>query len=242
MLKFVNGQKVMLSKLFSIFLCLCTYSVIAETYTIGVEDHDYLPHYNFNGKRCGPLCNALEAFAAQQGIDFEYVSLPVKRAKSWYSFEKLDFKLPDNPYWGDSGTDNPVFSDPIVWVNTATVVLKKNQTMNPKTFKLVAIFDGFIPHEHWQQKIDAGDVLLVEAPSTKLLTQYLFKGLVDGVNSDLETLQYQAAELGYNPDDLVISEILPQKTFAYSLSTIKHPQVIEKFNVFLKTYEPANHN
>lgn len=104
----------------------------------------------------------------------------------------------------------------------------------------IILFDGFIPHKHWQKRIQNGDVLLVEAPSNKLLTQYLYKGLFDGVNSDLATLKYQAHTLGYDTERLVIAESTPTKKFGYRLSTVKHPDIIEKFNLFLTDYKTTS--
>lgn len=82
----------------SIAIFLLSISVSAQTYTVGVEDQDYLPHYYFSGDKPGPLRKAMQAFAKHEGIQFEYVLLPVRRVKSWYSYEKIDFKLPDNPF------------------------------------------------------------------------------------------------------------------------------------------------
>jgi ABC-type amino acid transport substrate-binding protein len=207
------------------------------TYMVGVEEQDSLPHYHFNGDNPGPLYEALEAFAKQEDIKFKYVLLPVRRVKSKHSLEKFDFKLPDNPFWGNQHELKPFYSDPILWIDSATIVLDKNKSMNRNEFKVIAIFDGFIPQKHWQKKIQNGQVSLVEAPSNKLLTQYLYKGLVDGVNSDLATIKYQAEALGYDTDRLIIAEHAPVRKFGYRLSTMKHPEIIKKFNLFLLSYK-----
>lgn len=204
-----------------------------ETYRVGVEDYSYYPLYDFTQDRPNLLKDVLNKFAEQHQIKFEYVPLPIRRFKSWYSKAKIDFRAPDNPYWRHDKKAKVIFSEPIHWISAGTVVLKSQRVKPMQEFEVVGIFNGFVPAEHWREALGDKKIDLVQASSVKLLTQYLFKGMVDGINNDIDTIRYEATLLGYDTSQLVVSETVPKVPFAYSLSTINHPEILEKFNQFL---------
>lgn len=204
-----------------------------ETFRIGVEDYSYYPLYDFSRDRQSLLKDILNEFAEQHQFQFEYVPLPIKRFKSWYSKAKIDFRAPDNPYWRHDKNASVIFSQPIHWISAGTVVLKSAQLKPMSDFQVVGIFNGFIPSEHWRDALRDKKIDLVQASSVKLLTQYLYKGMVDGINNDINTIRHEAALLGFDINQLVVSETVPKVPFAYSLSTINHPDVLDMFNRFL---------
>ena len=75
------------------------------TYSVVVQDIDYYPIYKADlasNEYSGYLRDLMDAFAAAEGIRFEYKVRPVRRMIWEYTRGLYDFALPDHPNWNKS--------------------------------------------------------------------------------------------------------------------------------------------
>ena len=72
-----------------------------QTYTIGVEQAEFLPHYSGDaqGNYQGFARDLLDSFAAQSGMRLVYKVLPADELLPALLGRRVDAKYPDNPNW-----------------------------------------------------------------------------------------------------------------------------------------------
>lgn len=205
----------------------------ADSFVVGVEDLHYYPYYNFTDKADNSsFAKALlDEFAKDNNHQITYLPLPIKQFPKWLHEENIDFKFPDNERWQERSNIHHlkiVFSDDVVGMTAGTLVLAKNKNTDATKFKNVGIVTGFSP-TLWLEKISQGKVSLFEDPSPRILVQYLVKGLVDGLIIDLAVANNELQKLQID-EQIVFSENIPQEIYAYKLSTVKHPEILQQFN------------
>lgn len=64
------------------------------------------------------------------------------------------------------------------------------------------------------------------------MVKHLVNGLLDGLDIDLAVANAGLQSLQIQ-QPLVVSEKLPKQIFAYQISTVKYPEIIEQFNQWL---------
>ncbi|WP_204101059.1 hypothetical protein [Saliniradius amylolyticus] len=206
---------------------------------IGVEDHAFYPLFSFTGdeQKKSVLETILECFAEQYDVTFEYVPLPITRFKHWYEKDHIDFRVPDNPLWNSEQSESLKFSEPMMYLSQSTVVLAENQHLRLQQFERLGTLYGFTPSQHWQSRIESGELELVTDSSIKLLIRLLYSGVVQGLDLDIAVVRHYAEELGYNPEQLVLADGIQQSTIGYRMSTLKHPALLKQLNEFIATHE-----
>jgi len=241
----IQKKKKMLNKIQRCFcillgtLILDQTSVQAEEFIIGVEDVSYYPHFDFQQKDAGFAKALLDAFAEAHQHKLTYLPLPIKRFAKWLYEEDIDFKYPDNRRWQSLPQTHKVkvyFSHDVVRLTAGTLVLERN-SQKPKSFiKNLGTLSGF-QATLWLDSIKQGRVQLLEDPSTKILVKHLQHGIVDGLDMDYSVVLHQAKKLGVK-EKIILSEVLPQQTYAFQLSTMRHPRIIKQFNLWLENNQP----
>jgi hypothetical protein len=113
-------------------------------------------------------------------------------------------------------------------MTAGTLVLAKNADKDISTYKSIGTVTGFHP-TLWLGRIEKGQVALFEDPSPRILVQYLVKGLIDGLVIDLAVATNELQKLKLN-EQIIFSPLAPQQVFAYKLSTVKYPEVMQQFN------------
>ncbi len=209
---------------------------------IGVEDIHYLPYFDFSVKQSHSFTQALfDQFASDSGFKIKYLPLPIKQMPKWLANEKIDFKFPDNEMWPKvyNVEKLPItYSDQVVPMVAGTLVLNENQNIEQSSIRSVGTISGF-QTTFWREEINRGEVSLLQDPSPRILVQYLVNGLVDGLVIDIVVANRELKDLNLKLDKpLVYAEKLSQARYAYKLSTIKHPDVLHKFNRWLKENQP----
>lgn len=214
---------------------LCTSPLAsAGNFVIGVEDLSYYPYYDFASNNTSFSKVIFDRFAKENGHQISYLPLPIKQFPKWLYEENIDFKFPDNVRWQQRNNEHhlPIyFSDEVVAMTAGTLVLAKNKDKDPDFFKTIGIIAGFFP-TLWEKKIEQGKVKLYEDSSSKILVKHLVNGLLDGLDIDLAVANAGLQSLQIQ-QPLVVSEKLPKQIFAYQISTVKYPEIIEQFNQWL---------
>jgi len=225
----------------NIYVVCCLLTLIyfpnlqALEFIIGVEDVSYYPLYEFKSNRNTHTRELLDTFAAAKGYQFTYLPLPIKRFDRWLVEDKIDFKYPDNSRWyaNKNTATSFIFSDPTIKLVAGTSVLKSSLNRNKSKFKSIGTLLGFYP-THWIEQIKSGQVKLYEDVSTKILVQQLIAGNIDGIDMEPSVIQYYLRELGKPSDTSIIDRRYRYDVYNFHFSTIKHPEIIEEFNVFLR--------
>lgn len=228
----------LLAVLMSLPLNLVLFSPVkAQTYIIGVEDNQYLPHYAYiNGQYTGFGREVLDAFFTTMGYEYHYKALPVRRLfESLIVTQNVDFKYPDNPLWStDLKQGAPVvYSDPVVASTDGVSLLPQNKGRGIDSINMLATVRGFSAPQ-WAPYIEAGKVRLSENPSlTRLLEQTLI-GRVDGAYANVDVVNYLLEYELYQPSALEFDDSLPHSKTHYYLSSIKYPEIIAEFNQWIR--------
>jgi polar amino acid transport system substrate-binding protein len=226
--------------------CLCLGSLLgvfanyclSASFIIGVEDINYYPYFDFESANPSFSKDLFEQFAADSGHQISFLPLPIKQFNKWLFEENIDFKFPDNQRWQQqpvSPEHSLHFSDDILMMTAGTLVMSENKDKPESFIKNVGTIAGFQP-TLWMEQIAQGKVKIIEDRSPKILVKQLVHGIVDGLDIDLAVANYHLHELQLN-NKIVISSNIIRQVFAYKLSTLKYPQVIEQFNRWLLNNE-----
>lgn len=209
----------------------------AKTFTVGVENLKYYPHYdNQDGSYVGFARDLLDAFADRQGYTFSYKMRPVKRLYAEFLNKKaLDFKYPDNSYWqGDMKKGKKVlYSTSVVSYIDGLMVAPSDKGNGISNIKKIGTVRGFTPWTYLDM-INQGKVKVIENNSFIGLIKQTLKGRVDGAYLNVSVAKYQLDEVMKKKGALVFDESLPHTRSSYYFSTIKHPKIIKEFNAFIK--------
>jgi polar amino acid transport system substrate-binding protein len=213
---------------------LSSTSLLAKNIVIGVEDISYFPYFDYTTSETTLSKAILDRFAADNGYTITYVALPIKQFSKWLYENDIDFKYPDNQRW--HATENKVhsaeyFSKPIFYLRAGTVVLQENQDKPKSFFKNLGMISGFDP-TLWKDEIAKKEVNILADTSPKVLIKHLTNGLVDGVDIDIAVANFYLNNLGL-AKQLAYSRVLTQDVFSHQLSTIKYPEIIKQFNLWL---------
>ncbi len=219
-----------------IIFCFANLSLAqTKVYVIGVENIDYFPHFTYeNGKFGGHGRAILDAFAKSQGYTFVYEAFPIKRLYKNLLDKKLDFKYPDNPNWKQKlkqGTQVH-YSHSVAEYIDGVVVLPERKGQGVKQLKTLGTVLGFTAWDYLDL-INSKVVELDENPNFRSLLRKVFLKRVDGGYANIAVVRYQLEKMGKDPLALVFDPNLPHTRDSYRVSTIKHPKLIEEFDLFL---------
>ena len=228
----------MVNKLILFIICtLLSASSLADKqpiYTIGVENIDYYPHYAFGHRKNSFTKELLEFFFKQEAINIKFIPLPLKRFNQWYTKDKIDFKYPDNGEWrtDDANKFNVIYSDTVFTYIAGTIVLNKTTEFTAKNIKRLGTITGFYP-TLWINRINNNETKLIEDNNVISVMRLLIHGIVDGINLDYSVVNFHLKQID-KKKLLIMAKSLPHKKTNFHLSTVKHPDIIKKFNLFLK--------
>ncbi len=227
-----------------LFLVLSVYCHKAfnqqQNFTVGLENLDYLPYYQASmsdKKPTGFGVELIELFASKYNYSVQFKVYPVRRLLSNLLAGKIDFKYPDSPNWSPAlkKSHGLYYSDSSVEIIDGILTLEKYRELLLDEFTRLGSIRGFKPWPY-MGAIQQRDLTLMEASSMDQLIRQLRKGRVQGIYINTNVgIDYAA----HNFDGLKLywNKSLPFGRDNFSLSTIKHPQIIEKFNLFLMTYQ-----
>jgi hypothetical protein len=226
------------AKAFAAALCLVALShpALADTFVIGVENTDYAPNGAVvGGEYKGYGRAVLDAYAKDRGHVFQYRPLPVSRLFRELVEGVVDFKYPDNKFWQqDIKAGKPVvYSDAVANYIDGVMVQPQNKGKGLAALHTLGTLQGFTAWEYLDA-IKAGQIKLAENPGFQGLLYQAEHDRVDGAYVGVAEATYQLEQVLKTPGALVFDPSLPHTSSFYSVSTIKHPDVIADFNAWLK--------
>jgi hypothetical protein len=221
--------------LVSMITALVSTSAWSGSFSVGVEGHDYLPiSKGEGGVYSGYARELLDAFAAKYGHTFTYKPLPVSRLFDEFAIQKsVDFKFPDNAYWAADAKKgiSIAYSKGLVSVTEGLLVLpaKKGKI---GTVSKMATLRGFTPFPYLDQ-INAKKIAVTEVNAADAAISMAEAGRVDGVYLGVLAANHIMSEGMKKPGILVLDDSLPKSVNDFSLSSIKHPDVVKQMDEFL---------
>jgi methyl-accepting chemotaxis protein len=205
-------------------------------FTVGVEIHNYLPISNGEGSiYSGFARELLDAFAHYAGYTFTYQPMPITLLfEDFLVRQSLDLKFPDNAYWaGDlKRKTHVVYSRGLISVTEGLLVKLEHKGRDPGALNKIAITRGFTPFPYLD-RIESKQIKVSELNTPEAGLKIAESGRVDGVYMGTIVANYLLSEIRKKPDALVFDESLPNSTNDFSMSSINHPEVIEKLDEFL---------
>lgn len=225
----------------AVFFVLCLINSQAAAaqrdFTIGTEDINFYPHYNFTQVDSTGFANeVLQLFASKHGYQFSFQPLPVKRL--YHELDSLvDFIYPDNPNWVKyQGVQaSRTFSDPLIYNLGTTMVLPANKDISLSQFRTLAVIHGFTPTA-WLNLRSDYRFKLYEVPNAVSAVNLVLRGQLDGADVEYNVAQQVLLEQ-QQEGALVVASQLPMTRVSFHLSTIRHPQVLQQFNRFLLSHD-----
>lgn len=216
----------------TLYLSSITY---ADNLIIGVEDIDYLPIYEYsNGQYSGAASEILNKFAALNNHTITYKEFPITRLNKYYLNGTVDFRFPDNGYWiqeQKAGYDIK-YSDPVINFIDGVMVTPENKNKGIGHLKKLGVVRGFTAWDYLDL-IKEGTIAIKESNNLHSLIKLTSVNRYDGAYFNIDVAKYYFKNTLKSPDILTFDPDLPHTKSSYSLSSYKHPEVIEQFNKFL---------
>jgi ABC-type amino acid transport substrate-binding protein len=217
-----------------------------QEYVVGVEDLDYQPYFGLgpDGGYRGFARELFDAFAAARGVRLRYLPLPVNRLYASFFAGRLDLKFPDNPLWqGELRQGHQVtYSQPVVGLLDGVMVPAGARGRGLAALKTLGIVSGFTPAEGLQPEIRAGRVRVVENANFPALLDQVLAGRVDGAYANVAVSRYLFAQMKQpragQASGLEFDPALPHYAGHYFLATIRHPEVVAAFDLWMKEAAP----
>lgn len=204
-------------------------------YAIAVEAQSYMPYYKVQeGDYQGYARDLLDAFAESLGCHFIYRPLPVKRTDGGFLSGTLDFRFPDNPAWNTELKKDfhIAYSAPVIDFTDGMLVLPQHLGRGQAALRELGILLGFTP-ANYVQSVKTGEIALRQVQSTEALLRMGLIGRVDAVYLNPVVARRALAAMG-RAEALRFDPELPHYTDYYYLSSLKHPQMLDRFNAFLR--------
>jgi hypothetical protein len=209
-----------------------------QVYTIGVENIDYSPLFAFN-KTPSAAQSILEMFAEQEGLQFIYTPMPVVELYYHLSISKtIDFKFPDAPAWrsGSRLGKKPVYSDPVLSYCDVVLLSPKAANLDLKQLKTIGIVKGFSPLA-LQPYIDNKQITVLRTESVEKLLESATDNRLNAIYINYDVGKYLLKQKPHKKVSLTVNPELPSFCGAYRLSTVKYPQLINRFNLFMISHQ-----
>ena len=227
----------------SLFLLLISYSVtfscLANTpnkLTFGVEITDYSPYFSLdkNLRYQGAARDIFDLFSHNIQQTPHYDAMPVPRLFSEFAKGNVDLKFPDNPLWSASlPTQVKVFySQPVFQINETLLVIKQEsgEIAKQDIDKVGTILGFSLPGI--AEPVANNEFETVKTKEVEQLIHMLVSDRVQGVYFN-ESVAMKITQKMYPNKQLAQHSQYPPFQYAYHLSSIKHPELIEAFNSFL---------
>ncbi|MDF3931078.1 substrate-binding periplasmic protein [Pseudomonas citronellolis] len=209
---------------------------MAQTYVVGVEDLQFLPHYSTDaqGHYQGFARELLDLFARSSGVQLEYRPLPVERLLPALLDGGVDLKYPDNPAWAEAQKRGHAltYSKPVTQYVDGVLVAPERLGQGLPALKRLAVVDGWTPRGY-QQALDAGQLTRLPSADLRQMIQQALKKDADGAYFNVVVATYYLDNLRARPGALVFDPTLPHTRSSFQLSSERHPELVQRFDRFL---------
>ena len=216
--------------------CLLSSPALSGSFTVGVENTDYLPLYKGDGPvYSGYARELLDAFAAKYGHTLTYRPFPTVDLYNEFVVKRsLDFKFPDNSHWGnDVKKDLKIaYSKGLVDAVEGLFVLPAEKGKGLANITKIVTMRGFTPHPYHDQ-IASKAIEVMEVNYVGAAINIAAAGRVDGVYLGVMPANNVMSNVLRRPGVLVFDDTLPHSSNSFSVSSIAHPEVIAQLDEFL---------
>ena len=207
-----------------------------QALTLGVESTNYAPYYYLNDEKKyqGAARDIFDLFAEVSDVKITFNPMPVPRLFNEFVKGNVELKFPDNPLWSAS-LHSPVkvhYSKPLFNINESLLVLKQDESeIAQQDISSVGTILGFST-PGIAKPVANNEFKTVETRRIEQLIHMLVSKRVQAVYFN-ESVARDLAKKMYPNASLVRHSQYPPFQYAYHLSSIKHPKLIEAFNAFL---------
>ncbi len=206
--------------------------------SIGVENLDYFPVYAIrDGDYVGAAREIFDRFGRDINCRFTYRPLPIKRLYAELFTGGVDLKFPDNALWMPDAKAGLTlhYSKPVVDYVDGVMVPAGTQGTGQDRIRTLGTVAGFTPFA-WLPRIESGQVSLKENPRMDLLLRQVVMGRLDGAYVSVAVAHYLAAQSPQTKGTLAFDPSLPHSRDSYRLSSLTHPEMIERFDAWLAAH------
>ena len=219
----------------SLFVLIYSQLSHGKNLVIGVENIDYYPIYSItSGQYTGYAREILDHFAQKYNHTITYRPLPIVRLFQEFVEQEVDLKFPDNPNWGSDfkkGSNISYSQSALSYTDGIMVLTHKLGQSKPKTLGIVR---GFTPTAIIDD-VNQGKIKIKEFSSIKnLVSIFINRNDVEGVYFNVAVTKYTMKSLLIDENTIIYDPSLPYVNGDYFLSSIKHPDIINQFDEFLK--------
>ena len=225
-----------LTRVCSLFAILFASGASAESYLIGVENLPFAPHYSIDqqGHYQGFARELFDQFAAYSGVQLSYQPLPVHRLLPALLQGEVDFKYPDSDKWAQAqkaGKDLH-YSQAVVDYVDGVLVAPQRQGQALEQLKRLGMVSGWTPWGY-QQGIEAGQIQPSYSDDLRKMIQQTLKKDTDGAYFNVVVATHYLDNIRARPGALVFDPKLPHTRGSFHLSTLRHPEMLQRFDRFL---------
>lgn len=232
-----------MKKFLPVALLALSVPVAAEqTYVIGVEQAAFMPHYSGDAKGNyeGFARELLDGFAAQNGVRLTYKVLSADELLPALLEGRVDAKYPDNPNWsGGAKTGHRLYySQAVVEYVDGVMVSPRRVGRGIDELRRLAVVDGWTPWGY-ESRVASNQLLLVSSENLpRMVRQALLKDS-DGAYYNIVVAAHYLNNVRAKPGSLVFDADLPHTRSTFNLSSVRQPQLIERFDRYLQTQQPT---
>jgi len=214
----------------------------ADTLVVGIEDQQFLPHYTVgSGRFTGYAADVLLLFMKSSTHKLKIKTMSSLELLKKMQSGEIDLRYPDNAKWQSSlkakDSQTIYYSDNVVRYDEGSLVIKEKALAGVDQIRSVGIVRGREPVAYLKL-LNSGKVLAKENPDLESLIKSTLLGRVDAAYCNVDVALYRLKTMGIG-NDLLVNTQLPNISDYYTLSTIRHKDVIQEFNQFLQQNQAA---
>ncbi|MDX1453424.1 MAG: hypothetical protein R3183_12770 [Oleiphilaceae bacterium] len=219
----------------ALVITLAVSAGLRAEYLVAFPEGNYYPHYDSTrGEMKGFLPSLLNRFEQDSAITFSLRGMPIKRYQSLIATGEVDFIMPSNPAWSDTESGPLVFSG-VVMISRSGFVRRSSQLGKP--IELVATVTGYRLPDINPQYLFAQPKVVYTVDTFASLNM-LRAGRVDAVYAHLDFVR-QWVRSHHNVEAIYLDADAGFDNFSYHLATLKHTQVIRRFDQWMQQNRPT---
>lgn len=205
----------------------------ASVVYVGVNDAEYRPFSWIDGQQLqGIDREILDAFARAEGVELVYLPLPRLRAIELLREGKIQLLYPDDHHWMVNAKEGLSLRYSEAAVHNQSGFFLQGECTEKASVTRIGTLLGWIP-PMYQKEISSGAVELYHFATIEQLLDAGTQGKVDAIYAERQFAESYIAR--HHPRYLSFDfcDLLPSVIGDLRLSTLHHPELLERFNRFL---------
>lgn len=205
----------------------------ASVVYVGVNDAEYRPFSWVDGQQLqGIDREILDAFATTEGVELVYLPLPRLRAIELLREGKIQLLYPDDHHWMVHAKEGLSLHYSEAAVHNQSGFFLQGACSKEAPVTRIGTLLGWMP-PMYQEEITRGAVELYHFATIDQLLAAGMQGSVDAIYAERQFVEAHIAR--HHPRYLAFDfcDQLPSVIGDLRLSTLKHPEMLDRFNHFL---------